>query len=268
MKFEQILVGATAIAGFIWLIDIIFFRRTRARLTTNSSNDPILVEYAKSFFPVLLLVLILRSFVAEPFRIPSASMKPTLFEGDFILVNKFNYGLRVPVIGYKLMEINKPKRGDVIVFRHQDGDNSVNQDLIKRVVGLPGDHIAYKDKVLYINNAAVALTGNDIVSDGAHVIAYKQTERLADVKHGIYTYPSQPPKSYPYEDFIVPAESYYVMGDNRDNSKDSRYFAAIADKDIIGRAFLIWWSWEVSNWSDFLKFWNIHVRVDRIGTAI
>ena len=268
MKFEQILVLATTAAGCIWLFDIIFLQKARQNSRRRNTAAPVLVDYAKSFFPILLLVLIMRSFIAEPFRIPSGSMKPSLFEGDFILVNKFNFGVRLPIVGYKLLDSGKPKRGDVVVFRHDDPKDLTNKDLIKRIVGLPGDHIQYKEKILYINGTPVELVGKDIVKDGQHVIAYKQVEKLGDLDHGIYTYPARPIRTYPYDDIVVPTGSYFVMGDNRDNSEDSRYWGVLADSDIIGRAFLVWWSWDVVEWTDLLTFWNIKVRWDRLGTAI
>jgi signal peptidase I len=263
MKFEEILVAVTFVTGVIWLFDIMYLRPSRTYKHVGEAKEPVIVEYAKSFFPVLLVVLILRSFIAEPFKIPSASMKPGLIEGDFILVNKFTYGLRIPILGIKLVDVKTPKRGDVIVFRHED-----HKDLIKRVVGLPGDHISYKDKILSINNKPVVLTGKELVKDDSGNFAFRQTEKLDKKEHAIYTYPSQETRSYPNEEFVVPKNSYFVMGDNRDNSHDSRFWGAVNDQAIIGKAFATWWSWNVTEWTDFLQFWKIRVRWNRVAKPI
>ncbi|MEN8176782.1 MAG: signal peptidase I, partial [Pseudomonadota bacterium] len=151
MKFDlpTFLVAATLLSGAIWLIDAVFFAARRRRRLGSQAKEPILVDYARSFFPIFLLVLLIRSFLVEPFRIPSGSMMPSLLVGDFILVNKFSYGLRLPVSDTKFMEMDEPQRGDVVVFRYPL-DRST--DYIKRVVGLPGDRVAYRNKVLYIND--------------------------------------------------------------------------------------------------------------------
>ena len=250
MKFEEILVIATTLMGVIYLLDVLFFKAKRVACGDTEVKEPIIVEYSRSFFPVLLLVLILRSFLAEPFKIPSASMKPTLIEGDHIMVNKFNYGIRVPILGYTLIKISLPKRGDVIVFRHASG-----KDMIKRVVGLPGDHVLYKDKVLYINNRPVELSDGQSIEDGFNS-AFQQTEKIYTKKHKILTNPFSLDRIIPYNDIIVPQDSYFVMGDNRDNSQDSRYWGFVEDRQIIGRAFGVWWSW---HWQDLFHvkiYWN------------
>ena len=151
MMFALFMVLVLIVTGFIWLLDIAVLRKNR----TPGAKDPILVEYSKSFFPVILLVFLIRSFIAEPFKIPSGSMMPTLLAGDFILVNKFTYGLRVPILNNTFIEVNHPKRGDVFVF-HYPPDPSI--DYIKRVVGVPGDKILYQDKQLYINGQKMDMT--------------------------------------------------------------------------------------------------------------
>jgi len=258
MKFEEILVIVTVLTGLVWLVDI-FIRAKRQPNKQGIIKEPVIVEYSKAFFPVLLIVLVLRSFIAEPFKIPSSSMRPGLQEGDFILVNKFTYGIRVPILGYRLIDIHKPKRGDIIVFRHQD-----HKDLIKRVVGLPGDHIKYKDKILYINDNPVSLTGKELVKVSDDIIAFRQTETIDAKTHSIFTNPAQVIIQYPFDDFMVPANNYFVMGDNRDNSNDSRFWGSVNDTAIIGRAFVIWWSWN----GDLLRFWRAHISWDRVGKAI
>lgn len=265
MKFEEILVAVTLFTGIIWLLDNMFFATARqAKNKQGNLQDPIIVEYAKSFFPVLLIVLILRSFIAEPFKIPSGSMQPTLLEGDHILVNKFAYGIRLPVLGTKLVKVNKPKRGDVIVFRHID-----HKDLIKRVVGLPGERITYRAKNLYINGVQVDLSDRELVRNNNGTVAYKQIESLEQIKHSVFTNPDRAIERPPYAtDFLIPENSYFVMGDNRDNSLDSRYWGAVNDTAIIGRAVAIWWSWDIMYWPDFLHFWDFNIRWDRAFTAI
>ena len=159
LNFPAILVLAVFVTGGIWLIDAVMFAPRRRALAAQAAEngacqedivqrtqEPVLVEYARSFFPVILIVLVLRSFLVEPFRIPSSSMMPTLLVGDFILVNKFSYGVRLPVIHTKIIESGEPKRGDVVVFRYP---RNPSIDYIKRIVGVPGDQISYRDKVLY-----------------------------------------------------------------------------------------------------------------------
>ncbi len=266
MKFEEILVLVTFVIGLICLIDFIFFRKRRKLYfhahdegTAKEYKDPIIIEYSRSFFPILLLVLLLRSFLAEPFKIPSGSMKPTLLEGDFIVVNKFNYGLRLPIIGTKLVSIGKPKRGDIIVFHF---DNNI--DLIKRIVGLPGDKILYEDKVLYINGKAASqkYLGKDIdfdISGQTWSVEHSIEEINENVKHDIYKHLGVNHRVYEYNDVVVPDGHYFVIGDNRDNSVDSRFWGFVKDKDIIGRAFATWMSWD-SN--------NKDIRWSRIGKVI
>ena len=262
MRFEDILVAVTALTGFIWLIDHFAFRPKRIANKGESHDvkDPVLVDYAKSFFPVLLLVLVLRSFIAEPFRIPTGSMKPTLLEGDFILVNKFDYGLKLPVLGTKLLPISAPKRGDVVVFRH----DSSNKDLIKRVVGLPGDRISYRDKALYINDEKVELEDdgktNDVDNNGIVWPVLRQKEKLGDHKiHDIFLRLGYPNITYPFQEVEVPEKQYFVLGDNRDGSQDSRYWGFVDESKIIGRAFATWMSWD---------FQYKDVRWRRIGKFI
>ncbi|MEW6354394.1 MAG: signal peptidase I [Pseudomonadota bacterium] len=258
LDFATIMVLATLVTGVIWLADALFYaprRRARARLLQSGGADaekiaqavkePLIVEYARSFFPVILAVLVLRSFIFEPFRIPSNSMMPTLLTGDFILVNKYTYGLRLPVINKKIVEMNSPQRGDVIVFRYP---NDPSVDYIKRVVGVPGDHITYYQKKLRINGQEVeqrplgVYTG---VGAGAGMTgAQLLMERLNTVEHAILLRSGQPSLEL---EFTVPAGQYFVMGDNRDNSNDSRYWGTVPEQNLVGKAFLIWMNWDSSN---------------------
>jgi len=182
MMFALIMVIVLTITGLIWLLDIFVLSKKRAA----NAKDPILVEYSKSFFPVILLVFFIRSFIAEPFKIPSGSMMPTLLAGDFILVSKFSYGIRVPILNYTMIEVDKPKRGDVFVF-HYPPKPSI--DYIKRVVGLPGDVIEYKSKTLYINDKKIEQTFVDkypyVMNEIHHIEAKEFKEALGNVNHSI-----------------------------------------------------------------------------------
>ncbi|MFC6311086.1 signal peptidase I [Paraburkholderia dipogonis] len=227
--------------------------QTRARLRDDKLRQPWWLEYSASFFPVILVVFVVRSFVVEPFKIPSGSMVPTLLVGDFILVNKFDYGIRLPITNTKITEGRPLQRGDVVVFRYPK-DESV--DYIKRVIGLPGDTVAYQDKQLTINGKPVPETPlPDYLDDERMGYAKQFEEDLGGRKNAILNNPAVPPfivgaEDYPYRDNCtynargvickVPPGNYFMMGDNRDNSADSRYWGFAPDKNIVGRAFFIW----------------------------
>ncbi len=282
INFPLLLVIAVAVCGVLALFDLVFLApRRRAAIASYQgqvdepdeavverlNKEPLLVEYGKSFFPVLAIVLVLRSFLIEPFQIPSGSMKPTLQVGDFILVNKFAYGIRLPVLDSKVIEVGDPQRGDVMVFRYPS-DPSVNY--IKRVVGLPGDRIRYSsDKRLFINGQSVAqqLLGEEPGSLGS-VVLYD--EQLGEAEHLI----RKEMKRYriePGREWVVPQGHYFMMGDNRDNSNDSRYWndpripkellGMVPDRNIVGKAFAIWMSWpdpKVRNLPNFSRVGLIH----------
>ena len=249
MYFALFMVVILAITGLIWLLDIVVLRKNRL----VGANDPWYVEYAKSFFPVILLVFVLRSFLVEPFKIPSGSMMPTLLAGDYILVNKFTYGFRIPILNNIIVEMNKPKRGDVIVF-HYPPDPKI--DYIKRVVGVPGDKIQYQDKQLIINGKKLDVTfTNDYEYEmqGANIIsARKSVEKLGDVPHDILVHdiPNQYNADMPGaklqdgETITVPNDSYFAMGDNRDNSADSRVWGFVPEHNLVGKAFYIWMNFD------------------------
>jgi len=293
--FALLLVILTFVTGFIWLVDRLFFYRARMQraneiantvggtsgareqlVTDNLVREPAIVEYARSFFPVILIVLLFRSFLAEPFKIPSGSMMPTLLVGDFVLVNKFAYGLRVPVLNTKFFAVGEPKRGDVFVFIYPgykctvDGHEvrsmkSCNQPIvpvtktnyIKRVIGLPGDTIAYHNKTLYVNGEEI---GQNYIgpyvgagSEGRRMVgAAVREENLTGVQHQIL----QAPWSGEEGEWKVPAGQYFAMGDNRDNSEDSRYWGFVPEENLVGRAFVVW-----MNWDDGIDF-------KRLGTLI
>ncbi|GBL32373.1 signal peptidase I [Methylophilaceae bacterium] len=235
MMFALIMVIVLTITGLIWLLDIFVLSKKRAA----NAKDPILVEYSKSFFPVILLVFFIRSFIAEPFKIPSGSMMPTLLAGDFILVSKFSYGIRVPILNYTMIEVDKPKRGDVFVF-HYPPKPSI--DYIKRVVGLPGDVIEYKSKTLYINDKKIEQTFVDkypyVMNEIHHIEAKEFKEALDNVNHSILIH-DLPGENFKFE---VPQGHYLAFGDNRDNSADSRVWGFVPEHNLVGRAFFIWFN--------------------------
>lgn len=275
--FPTFLVLASALTGGVWLIDALFFaaKRNQAILAPEGAGqrpaalkEPWPVEYSRSFFPVIFAVLILRSFLAEPFRIPSGSMMPTLLVGDFILVNKFAYGIRLPVLNKKVIELGSPQRGDVFVFRYP---KQPTVDYIKRVVGVPGDKISYENKVLYINDQPMPQTPLGVYTgsgSGAQMTgAYRLDEDLTGVRHNILVHPMAPNlpmgcnvlRNGP---IIVPEGHYFAMGDNRDNSNDGRCWGLVPDENLVGKAFGIWMNWD-SNLETFPP-----IAWERIGNSI
>ncbi|NQD91129.1 signal peptidase I [Pseudomonas sp. CrR25] len=282
INFPLLLVIAVAVCGVLALFDLLFLAPRRRAAIANYhgqvgdpdeavverlNKEPLLVEYGKSFFPVLAIVLVLRSFLVEPFQIPSGSMKPTLEVGDFILVNKFAYGIRLPVLDTKIIEVDDPQRGDVMVFRYPS-DPNINY--IKRVVGLAGDQVRYSsDKRLFVNGKPVAeqLLGEEPGSLGSAVL---YEERLGDVEHQIRKEMSRY-RVEPGREWRVPQGHYFMMGDNRDNSNDSRYWndpnipkdrlGMVPDGNIVGKAFAVWMSWpdpKLRNLPNFSRVGLIH----------
>ncbi len=273
INLPLILVLVTFISGLIWLADVLFFAAKRRGGTTsgfNSTNDkePLLVEYSRAFFQIFLIVLVIRSAIIEPFRIPSGSMMPTLLIGDFILVNKFSYGIRLPVINKKIIDIGEPKKGDVVVFRYPK-DESV--DYIKRVVAVPGDTLNYKNKTLIINGKPqkqVQLGIYNGTGSGENMTGtLERVEVIGNVEHSILVnqlYPDFPPGCQMLSSgtITVPDGYYFVMGDNRDNSNDSRCWGFVPEQNLAGKAFGIWMSWD-SKRDGFLP-----IGWDRIGEGI
>jgi signal peptidase I len=258
MNFALLLFTLLVVTGAVSGLDALYFRRHRAQ----GQREPWWIEYPKSFFPVILIVFVLRSFLVEPFKIPSGSMIPTLLVGDFILVNKFTYGIRLPVINLKVVDIGEPERGDVMVFRYPE-DTSV--DYIKRVVGLPGDKVAYQNKRLAINGREVPLqaAGDYLLKDKIQYLN-QYTEMLGKVRHTILLDQSEPAalryvKQFPQREnciynnsgmvCTVPPGHYFMMGDNRDNSSDSRVWGFVPEANIVGKAFFIWF-----NFSELRRF--------------
>lgn len=254
--FSFFLVAATFVTGVLWGGYWLYLKVSKRPY--DLEHEPLAVEYARSFFPIVLIVLLLRSFLFEPFRIPSGSMMPTLLIGDFILVNKFTYGIRLPVVNTKVVQLGEPQRGDIVVFRFPK-DPSI--DYIKRVIGLPGDRVAYFNKKLYINGKPVeqvSLGRYQGLGEGINMTGAEHlSENLLGVEHSILVAPGMPT----IEDvFVVPEGHYFVMGDNRDNSNDSRYWGVVPEANLVGKAFFIWMSLD----------WQRQgvIGLDRIGTHL
>ncbi len=249
MNFALFLLILLVVTGAVWLLDKLVLRKGRSR----DAKQPWWVEYSISFFPVILIVFLLRSFLVEPFKIPSSSMVPTLLVGDFILVNKFTYGIRLPVANRKIVALGSPERGDVMVFRFPE-DPSL--DYIKRVVGLPGDRVEYRNKKLSLNGSPVPLRQvDDYLSKERMQFSRRFVETLNGEEHEILLDEDAPAgmmpgRAFPYAGncnynssgvaCTVPAGHYFVMGDNRDNSSDSRVWGFVPDENIVGKAFFIW----------------------------
>jgi signal peptidase I len=283
-NFALILFVAMVVTGIIWFLDQFYFAKQRRaaadralaafdarnsklvadgiKVDTTSRHaievallrQPTWIEYSGSFFPVIALVFVLRSFLYEPFKIPSSSMVPTLLIGDLILVNKFTYGIRLPVLNKKIIDVGDPQRGDVMVFKYP---KDMSQDYIKRVIGVPGDKIVYENKRLTINGSAVEYTAMDDYLEDESITYHKQfMEKLPNTTHRILNmdsrrtydpstvenFPGHEACDYGYEKFscTVPAGNYFMMGDNRDNSADSRYWGFVPNKNIVGKAFFVW----------------------------
>jgi signal peptidase I len=234
MSFALFLVIAAALSGLIALFDTLIWSKHRS----EDQNKPKIVAYAREFFPILLGVLLLRTFLIEPFRIPSGSLEPTLQVGDFVAVNKYTYGLRLPVLETEILNISHPKTGDIAVFRWPPNPSF---DYIKRVIGRPGDIISYHNKHLTINGKPMEQTFMEYTTDessGRAVARYE--ENLNGQKHNIYINTREPAVDF---DVTVPKGYYFMMGDNRDDSADSRYWGFVPEANLRGRAFAVWMSW-------------------------
>jgi len=276
----MLLFYAAIICGIVWIADILFLNKTY-----DKDKEPFYVDIAKSFFPIFAIIFLVRSFIVEPFRIPSSSMEPTLWVGDFIFVNKFAYGIRWPGNNSTIIETGAPERGDIVVFKYP-GDNQT--DYIKRMVGLPGDRIIYSDKQLYVIPNCLKLNLNDcevikieqnltesnaiidngkqvdvfeeFLHDGGYQIA-KNNEFTSVMQFGSYSkYTSRSKPNY--VEWKVPEGQFFVMGDNRDNSRDSRFWGFVPEENLVGRAVAIWmhWDWENASVIDF------DIKLSRIGS--
>lgn len=258
LDFALILTVAVLVAGAIWGFDLLLLKPGRrkkaeaaaaafkgegsenvdpkmaAQVVAREMREPLLVEYAHSFFPVLLVVWVLRSFLFEPFTIPSGSMLPTLQVGDYILVNKFSYGLRLPVLGTEIVPVGKPKRGDIMVFKYPENER-VNY--IKRVIGIPGDHVRVHNGLVWVNGQQVERVREDFPGAESWELYFRV--RDGETSHLIRQEDGRESMS-PQIDWTVPADSYFMMGDNRDNSRDSRFWGFVPDRLIVGKASYIW----------------------------
>jgi signal peptidase I len=269
--FSLLLVVLAGLTGVIWGLDQLLWRKRRAA----GAGEPVLVEYARSFFPIIVIVLLVRSFLFEPFRIPSDSMMPTLLDGDFIFVSKFSYGLRLPVLNVKVVPTGEPARGDVIVFR-KPSEPSVNY--IKRLVGLPGDRIEVRGDAVWVNGEEMPARDDGLFTEDRCYRNFRQgIERLGAQAHRIMYCPVEPRRylrgcttkrdandcgadparaaapagdvpSAPTGVYIVPAGHYFFMGDNRDNSADSRFpeLGYVPEGNLVGKAVRIWLSFNGS----------------------
>jgi signal peptidase I len=296
-NFALILFVAMLVTGVIWFLDVFVLSKQRrakadaalaeydarhAKLTADGIKldngnraaleatilrQPTWVEYSGSFFPVIALVFCLRSFLFEPFKIPSSSMVPTLLVGDLILVNKFDYGIRLPVLNKKIIDVGNPQRGDVMVFKYP---KDMSQDYIKRVIGVPGDKITYENKRLSVNGVPVQYEPMDDYLDDERPVYHKQyLEKLTNAPHRVLNmegqrtlnlaaveeFPHHENCTYSYDKFtcIVPEGNYFMMGDNRDNSADSRYWGFVPDQNIVGKAVFVW-----MNFSNPKRIGGIH----------
>ena len=240
--FELAMVLAGLFTGLVWLLDRFWLAAARTRAGA-ADTEPTLIEYCRSFFPIILLVLVVRSFLFEPFRIPSSSMLPTLRDGDFIFVNKFTYGLRMPVIKTKFVELNEPQRGDVVVFRLPTNPKI---NYIKRLVGLPGDVVVYRNKRIFVNGEEIPLQiEGDYRGPGAPG-ALLAVETLGQIEHELLMAKARRGRE---GEFRVPEGHFFMMGDNRDNSRDSRYdeVGFVPEENLVGKAVAIWMNWDTDN---------------------
>ena len=290
-NFALLLLLATVVTGFYWVAERLYFLPQRRKAAAMLESDAVLrraeltkigisqvdgdiaqakarilaqpwwLDWTAGLFPVIIAVFFLRSFLFEPFKIPSGSMIPTLRVGDLILVNKFHYGIRLPVINSKITEGTAPRRGDVMVFRYPP---KPSLDYIKRVVGLPGDEVAYLNKRLTINGKEIKTVGAPEFFDDDVMRYFKQYEEsLGEKTHkllndddrpafvpGVSEFPFMENCRYSVEGVVckVPKGHYFMMGDNRDNSLDSRYWGFVPDRNIVGKAFFVW-----MNFSNFRR---------------
>lgn len=237
--FPFYLTLGVAVTGVITLIDKLLWAKARVEA---GGKQPKIIEFSRSFFPALLIVWIIRSFIIQPYRVPTGSLEPTVMPGDFIAVKQYSYGLHLPVINIKILNIGEPKRGDIALFYYPE-DTRVR--FVKRVVGLPGDHIEYKNKILTINGKTMdqEFQGTTLSDEPGQIptIVVHLKEQLNGIKHDIYVRPNAGMNQD--IDVVVPKGHYYMMGDNRDSSLDSRIWGFVPEENLIGQAFGVWMSW-------------------------
>ena len=272
LDLPLILMVATGLTGLVVLVDRLFLRRKRQQRVDaleqsgasqqnilEATKEPFLIDQSRQFFPVLALVFVLRSFAFEPFQIPSGSMEPGLQVGDFILVSKFSYGLRVPGNGSTIIPVDQPQRGDVMVFFPPED----SRYFIKRVIGLPGDHIVYKDLRLTINDepvptevlggkpayAPTMVLGEETMDNATPVVKWLPGRDRETGQAALW--------GGPEGEWTVPDGHYFMMGDNRGNSGDSRMWGFVPEKNIVGKAVAVWMHWE--SWTSLPSFDRVKV---------
>lgn len=259
--FLNILALLTVFTGVIYIVDVIWRAKKKQTLPKDEkgkTKHPIIIDYARSFFPILLIVLLIRAFVVQPYRVPTGSLEPTIMPGDMILVNQYDYGLKVPIWNKQLINIDTPHIGQIALFRWPV---SPSVTFVKRVIGVPGDHISYINKVLYINGkkAKQKFIKNTMeISDSGKTWPVKEyEENLNGVKHLIFIRPDRSTRDF--KNLVVPQGEYFMMGDNRDDSDDSRFWGFVPFNDFVGRALFVWMSWDSA---------KHRVRWNRIGTKL
>jgi signal peptidase I len=250
IDFSALFVILLAVAGVILILDVILWGPGRRRRGGAGAEPSALVRNVRSLFPVILIVVVIRSFIIEPFHIPSASMMPGLVDGDFIVVSKFSYGLRLPLSNTKILSIDEPKRGDVIVFRLP---RSPSIHYVKRLIGLPGDHVTVRDNHLTVNGREIPLRPDGVFAGGFGFDGSALgRESLGDTGHELMFAPGRYVTDF---DAVVPAGSYFFMGDNRNDSEDSRFadVGFVPEANLVGRAMRIWLNWRFPGWPDFRR---------------
>lgn len=260
IDFPLILLSVIVFSGAVILVDFIFCLYKHEKFLEKKKR-PVIIEYSRAFFPVLLLVFCIRSFLVQPYRVPTGSLEPTVLPGDFILVNQFDYGIRLPIWAKKILSVGEPTRGQIALLYYPVDHHFT---FVKRVIGLPGDHISYIHKVLYINGKEQSqkFIGNVTRLENGQLMTYQEyQEDLNGVKHDIFELANQ--SAHNFYNLIVPKHEYFVMGDNRDNSDDSRYWGFVHEHALIGRALFVWMNWDsnAAHWYDYIR-WN------RIGNKL
>lgn len=261
IDFPLILLCTIVLSGVITLCDFVFCLCKNEPLFEKKKR-PIVIDYARSFFPVLLLVFVIRSFVVQPYRVPTSSLAPTVLPGDFIFVNQYHYGIRFPVWNKEILSVGNPTHGQIALFFYP-----VNHafTFVKRVIGVPGDHISYINKTLYINGKKQPQKYIGEVTrldDFGNLVTYRQyQEDFFGIKHDIFERADA--SSDNFYNIVVPKGEYFMMGDNRDESDDSRYWGFVPAHDLVGHALFIWMSWDSNATS-----WNDYIRWNRIGNKL
>lgn len=257
VNFPLILLSVIVFSGVVTLVDFIFCLYKRESFFEKKKR-PLVIEYSRSFFPILLLVFCIRSFLAQPYRVPTGSLEPTVMPGDFIFVNQYHYGVRFPIWDKKLISVGEPTLGQIALF-YYPVDHALT--FVKRVVGLPGDHISYINKTLYINGKKQPqqfIENVTRLNDFGQLTTYqKYQENLNGIKHDIFVRSDASARNF--YNVVVPKNEYFMMGDNRDESDDSRYWGFVPEHDLVGHALFVWMSWNsnAAHWYEALRWQRI-----------